>query len=88
MTVEAARVEILGLIRMFVGTLECKHPKNRRAGRDALDSTSLAALVSINHPCAFFEREAVVLMPAGEKTGTRSTSCNPKPDVKPLLPRD
>ena len=60
MNVEAARVEILGLVRMFAATFECKHPRNRKTGRDALDSTSLAALESINHPYVSGEREALV----------------------------
>lgn len=50
--VEAARTDDLGLIRMPVAIVTCKHPRNRKGGHDALDKAFLAALVSINHPYA------------------------------------
>lgn len=81
MNVETARVEILGWIRMFAATFERKHSRNRKTGCDALDSTSLAALASINHLYVSGERGAS-LMPAGEKTGTKPRGCNPKPNAK------
>ena len=60
MTVEAARAEILGSIRRFAPAFGCKHPRNRKTGRDALDRTSLAALVSINHPYVSGKRKTLV----------------------------
>jgi hypothetical protein len=48
--VEAARAEVLGLIRVSVTVFVCKHPRNRKGGRDALDKAFLGALGSINHP--------------------------------------
>ena len=52
--VEAARTGALRLIRMSV--VACRHPWNRKGGRDALNKAFLAALASINHPYASGER--------------------------------
>jgi len=57
--VEAARVEVLGLIRMFATVFVCKHPRNRKRG-EALDKAFLATLASINHPYVSCERVILV----------------------------
>ena len=58
--VEAARAGVLGLIRMSVTVLVCKHPRNRKGGRGALNKAFLAALASINHPYVSGERVTLV----------------------------
>jgi len=65
-TVEAARAEVLGLIRMSVAALVRKPRRNRKGDRDVLDKTFLAALASINHPYVSGERDPC-RMPAGEE---------------------
>lgn len=67
-TVEAARAEVRRLVRMFVAVVACRHPWNRKGGRDALDNAFLVALASINHPYVSGERERdPCRMPAGEE---------------------
>ena len=59
-TVEAARTEVLRLVRMAVAVFVCKHPRNRKWGRKALVKAFLATLGSINHPCVSSERVSLV----------------------------
>ena len=79
-TVEAARTEVLGLIRMSVAVFVCKHPRNRKGGREALAKAFFATLGSINHPYVSGERVTLVEMPAEEeKTRDQCRSMQSKP---------
>jgi hypothetical protein len=81
-TVEAARVEVLRLIRMSAA-VACKCPRNRKGGRNALDKAFLAVLVSINHPYVPGERGPCRMPVEENDRGTNPSRCNPKPDAKP-----
>ena len=68
-TVEAARVGILRLVRTPGAIAVCKHPRNRKGGRNAFDRTFLAALVSMNHPYVSGERPVSNASGRGEDQG-------------------
>ena len=82
--VETARAGVLGLIRTLGTVFVCKHPRNRKGGRDALNKAFLAALASINHPCAPDKRETP--RNASRRGGDERLNprkWNSKPDAKP-----
>ena len=68
-TVEAARIDILGLVRVSGAITACKHPRNRNGGRDAFDRTFLVALVSMDHPYVSGERPLLNASGRGENQG-------------------
>ena len=72
--VEATRAGVLGLIRVTVAGFVCKHPRNRKGDRDALEKAFLATLVSINHPYVSGERDPRRTPTGQEKTSDQSRS--------------
>ena len=84
--VEAARAEVLGLIRMSVAVVVCRHARNRKGGRNALVNAFLAALVSIKYPYVSSEKLTLVGCQQGRRQETNPSRYNPKPDVHVIVP--